>query len=424
MTYRVSVLATGSELLDGRVVDTNSNFVAKELSSLGLTLTRILTVTDDKTELLEALSQLSAVSDCIITSGGLGPTTDDLTREVVTTFCKVPLEESLEARKNIEAFFQRRNRTIDDSNAVKALIPKGSPIIWNEHGTAPGFIATSEAGVRICALSGVPREFTAMFKGAVLPLIQEQSKDAIRMHSCVFKTFGLPESIVGSRIRQAIRSEQISISYRAAFREVHVTLKAPATVDLTESSETVRRVIGAEFIYSTNQAETLPLVVQQLLRSHNATVATAESCTGGLLAGYLTEDAGASDIYPGGVVSYSNDIKESMLAVPSETLKQFGAVSAETVRFMAESVRTRMNATYGLSISGVAGPSGGSEEKPVGTVFFGVAGPDCTIVRSCFYPNTRDLVRRYAAFVALDMLRRTLLGLQIPSSYPITDLSV
>lgn len=423
MTYRVSVLATGSELLDGRVVDTNSNFVAKELSSLGLTLTRILTVTDDKTELLEALSQLSAVSDCIITSGGLGPTTDDLTREVVATFCKVPLEESLEARKNIEAFFEKRNRTIDDSNAVQAFIPKGSPIIWNEYGTAPGFIATSEAGVKICALSGVPREFTSMFKESVLPLIQEHSKDATRMHSCVFKTFGLPESTVGSRIRHAIQSEQISVSYRAAFREVHVTLRAPATVDLTESSETVRQVIGAEFIYSTNQAETLPLVVQQLLRSHNATVATAESCTGGLLAGYLTEDAGASGIYPGGIVSYSNAVKESLLSVPAETLARFGAVSAETVQSMAESIRARMNATYGISISGVAGPSGGTQEKPVGTVFFGLAGPNGTLVRSCFYPNTRNLVRRYAVFVALDMLRRTLLGLTIPNSYPVTESS-
>lgn len=421
MTYRVSVLATGSELLDGRVVDTNSNFVAKELSSLGLTLSRILTVTDDRNELLEALSQLSAISDCIITSGGLGPTTDDLTREVVATFCNVPLEENAEARKNIEAFFQRRNRTVDESNAVQACIPKGGSVIWNEHGTAPGFIATSATGVKICALSGVPREFTAMFKGSVHPLILEQSKDATRMHSSVFKTFGLPESIVGTRIRHAIQSEQISISYRAAFREVHVTLKAPETVDLTESSETVRQAIGAEFIYSINQDETLPLVVQQLLRAHNASVATAESCTGGLLAGYLTEDAGASDIYPGGVISYSNDIKESTLSVPSETLKRFGAVSAETVRSMAESVRTRMNATYGLSVSGIAGPSGGSEEKPVGTVFLGLAGPNETIVRSCFYPNTRDLVRRYAAFVALDMLRRTLLSVTIPNSYPITE---
>jgi nicotinamide-nucleotide amidase len=421
MTFRVSVLATGSEILDGRVVDTNSNYIAKEIASLGLTLTRITTVTDDKQELLEALAQLSAVSDCIITSGGLGPTTDDLTRDVVATFCKVPLKEHPKARSNIEDFFARRGRVIDEQNYVQALIPSGATVIYNEHGTAPGFIATTKSGVSICALSGVPRELTTMFQSAVLPLIKKQSVDAKPIRTCVLKTFGLPESLVGSRVKSVNPQQNVSISYRAAFREVHVTLKAPEEVNVTDTLQAIRSAIGPDFIYSTDNSETLPLVASQLLQAHGATVATAESCTGGLLSGYLTENSGASNIFEGGIVSYSNSAKKKLLSVSQDTLTTCGAVSAETVQSMSESVRSTMGATYGIAISGVAGPSGGTKEKPVGTVFIALAGPDETIVRKCFYPNSRDIIRRYVSFVALDILRRVILKLPIPTTYPVAD---
>lgn len=420
MTYRVSVLATGSEILDGRVVDTNSNLVARELASLGLSLSRIMTVTDDTNELLEALAQLSAVSDCIITSGGLGPTTDDLTREVVATFCKVSLKEHPDARRNLEAFFERRKRAIDKQNYIQALIPEGAGVIENEHGTAPGFISNSQSGTSICSLSGVPREFEQMFRSSVLPHITQHAGSTTRIQTKVLKTFGLPESIVGSRVRTIAQNKDVLVSYRAAFREVHVTLKAPASLDLTQSLRDVAAVIESEYIYATKESDTLPLIVQRLLESKNETVATAESCTGGLLSGYLTEIPGASHTFRGGVVSYSNSAKEDLLQVPNKILLEHGAVSAETVQAMSESVRELLGATYGIAISGVAGPDGGTDSKPVGTVFMALAGPNETVVRQCYYPNTREIIRKYASFVALDMLRRTLLTLPIPDTYPVS----
>jgi nicotinamide-nucleotide amidase len=421
MTYRVSVLATGSEILDGRVVDTNSNLVAKELASLGLSLSRIMTVTDDTDELLEALTQLSAISDCIITSGGLGPTADDLTREVVATFCNVSLKEHPDARKNLEAFFERRKRAIDKQNYIQALIPEGAGVITNELGTAPGFISTAQSGVSICSLSGVPREFAQMFRSSVLPHIIDNAASTTRIQTKVLKTFGLPESIVGSRVKSITPDKGISVSYRAAFREVHVTLKAPESLDLTQSLYAVTEAIEPQYIYATNESDSLPSIVQQLLQGNNKTVATAESCTGGLLSGYLTENPGASTTFMGGIVSYSNFAKESLLQVPRDILLQHGAVSAETVQAMSESVRSLIDTTYGIAISGVAGPDGGTDGKPVGTVFLALAGPEETVVRHCFYPNARDIIRRYVSFVALDMLRRTLLKLPIPDTYPVSD---
>lgn len=423
MTFSVSILATGSELLDGRVVDTNSNFVARELADIGLKLKRVLLVDDDMDELLAGLKELSAVSQFIITSGGLGPTTDDLTRDFIAKFFNVGISEYPAARKHLEDFYQKRGRTLDATNIKQAFLPTGSTMIPNEIGTAPGFtMCGAGAGkhpITVCSLSGVPREFTKMFQQSVFPLIKQQAgaSTPLRRHS--FKTFGVFESVAGALVQGCSLPPSITVSYRAAFPEVHVTLKAPEGVDLVEPATRVRSVLDRGVVYTEKTEQTFIQRVHEILQSHNVTVATAESCTGGMVASYLTETPGSSAVFYGAVVSYDNSIKERVLHVPSHILNAHGAVSAETVRVMAAQVRQMMGTTYGVAISGVAGPDGGSPEKPVGTFYVGVCGPHRAFEGRFFYANERRFVRQYASYVALDLLRREVEGLEIPESYPV-----
>ena len=423
MTFSVSILATGSELLDGRVVDTNSNFVARELAELGLKLKRVLLVDDDMSELLEGLRDLSAVSQIVITSGGLGPTTDDLTRDFIAKFFNVGVEEYPQARAHLEDFYRKRGRHLDATNIKQAFLPSGSVMIPNEIGTAPGFIMTgSGAGphqVTVCSLSGVPREFTKMFSETVLPLIKKGAGADTPMYRHTFKTFGVFESVAGALVTDCQLSSGISVSYRAAFPEVHVVIKAPVGVDLSASIGQIRRALGSGVIYTEDPGQSFVQRVHEILLRNRATVATAESCTGGMIASYLTETPGASEVFTGSVVSYDNSIKERLLHVKPETLTAYGAVSAETVREMAQQVRMIMGTTHGVAISGIAGPTGGSSEKPVGTFFVGISGPKGSFERRYLYSHERRLVRQYASYVALDILRRELEGLEIPESYPV-----
>jgi len=419
MSFPVSILATGSELLDGRVVDTNSNFVAQALSECGLKLQRVLLVDDDRSELVAGLRELSSVSRLIITSGGLGPTTDDLTRDIVSEFFGVGLYEEPKARTHLEGFLKKRGRVLDSSNIKQAYLPVGSEMIPNELGTAPGFTMVRGDGLVVCSLSGVPREFKKMFTDSVLPLIMERAQNAQRLQKVSFKTFGMPESYVGQVIERCALPEQVIVSYRAAMPEIHVRLKAVESFDLSASVEKVRAALGPSLIFSEDPQQSFFERLQELLLQKRATIATAESCTGGLIAEYLTRTPGSSEVFLGSVVSYDNAVKEKVLQVPGGVIAQHGAVSAEVVRIMAREVRNLMGATFGVAVSGVAGPGGGTDEKPVGTFFIGIAGPERSFELRCFYGSERSIIRTYAAYVTLDLVRRELQGHPIPSSYPI-----
>jgi len=420
MSVSISILATGSELLDGRVVDTNSNFVARELSDLGIKLKRVLLVDDDMQELVTGLEQLKSVSDVVITSGGLGPTDDDLTRYLIAKFFGVGLAENPDARKHLEEFYQKRGRALDATNLKQALLPIGSTMIPNEFGTAPGFMMQTKEGVTVCSLSGVPREFKSMYANSVAPIIKERSRGAPRLLRVTFKTFGLPESFVGRLVASLKLPSEIVVSYRAAFPEVHVVLKALESFSaLDHYAAKVRDVLGVECIYSQDPLVSFVESVQELLIARSATVATAESCTGGMLGEMLTRTPGSSGVYRGGIVAYHNDLKEGLLGVSRDILETFGAVSAQTVESMARAVSARCKASFGLSVSGVAGPDGGSEDKPVGTFFIGIASPNGVTSMRCLYPSERGNVRTYAAYVALDCLRRSLQGIALPNSLPI-----
>lgn len=415
----VSILATGSELLDGRVVDTNSNFVAKELAERGLKLKRVLVVDDDMSELVQGLRDLSTVSDFIITSGGLGPTSDDLTRDMVAAFFGVGLVEDPDAVAHLESFFAKRGRVLDSQNRRQTLLPVGSTMVPNPNGTAPGFAMMRDGGPTVVSLSGVPREFKPMFLDTVVPMIEASCGGVEPIQRATIKTFGLPESTVGRLIEALKLPKEIVVSYRAAFPEVHVVLKAPKSFALAPYVVSVQDALQRDAIFTEDPAESLVTSFQRLLLSKGLTVATAESCTGGMVSEILTRTPGSSAVFQGGVVAYSNEIKERIVGVSHETLERTGAVSAETVRELAQNVRERFKTSYGIAISGVAGPGGGTEAKPVGTFFVGISSVARSFEMKCLYVSERQNVRSYASYVALDLVRRAVLGLPVPEAYPI-----
>lgn len=418
MSFSVSILATGSELLDGRVVDTNSNFVASELTALGLKLRRVTAVDDDLGEIVAGLSSLAEVSSIIITSGGLGPTSDDLTREAVAAFVGVGLFECPVALKHVEEVFVKRGRALDHTNRRQAMMPVGSRVIHNERGSAPGFVTPGPKGTVVCALSGVPREFQQMFLSTVLPLIKEQCGNVPLIQRATFKLLGVPESSLAKVIESLRLPEDVGVSYRAAFPEVHLVLKS-ARADLASFADQVRSALGAGNVYAEDAEMPFVAALQSALELKQLTIATAESCTGGMAAELLTRTPGSSRVFRGSVVAYQNDIKERQLGVPASTLAEHGAVSAETVRAMAQGVRDLLKSDIGLAISGVAGPDGGSEAKPVGTFFVGISSALASFELRCHYTNERQNVRVYASYIALDLARRHVLGLPLPASYPI-----
>ena len=416
MPHGIAVLATGSELLDGRVLDTNSHFVAGCLTDLGLALSRVVTCGDDIGSIKESLAFLLKEASFVIVTGGLGPTTDDLTREAIAEFAGVGLELNDAALATLHDYYVRKRRTFDPTNTKQATFPTGATIIPNPHGTAAAFALEVSPGALVIALPGVPGEFRALFEAAVVPRIRERFHEAAPRREHFFRIFGLPESVVGARVSAAGLGSEIAVSYRAHFPEIHVVLKTTARAEeLTRAADNVRAAIEPDYIVAEDKSEGLEQVVGALLEKANATVAVAESCTGGLLGAALSRISGSSKFFLGGGITYSNALKESLLGVSPTTLAAHGAVSAPVATEMAVGARLRFGSTYAVSITGIAGPGGGSEQKPVGTFFVGMATPAGATAYHFFFASSRDWVRTFAATSALDIVRRTVIGLPVRS---------
>lgn len=422
MPHGIAVLATGSELLDGRVVDTNSHFIAGRLSDLGLTLKRVVTCGDDIDTITRSLAFLADEASFIIVTGGLGPTTDDLTREALAAFAAQKLILSDLALENLKSYYAKKRRAFDPSNTKQATFPERATVIPNPHGTAAAFSLELRPGVFAVALPGVPGELRALFESDVLLLITARFKDAVPRKERFFRLFGLPESIVGARVNAAALDSAITVSYRAHFPEIHVVLKTPGDDALLDRAATLTRAaIEPDYIVTERKELSLEGIVQELLLKNSATVAVAESCTGGMLGGLLSRLPGSSKTFLGGGITYSNALKESLLGVEPESLRTHGAVSAVVATEMANGARSRFGSTYALSITGIAGPEGGSEAKPVGTFFIGLSTPNGTTAYHLFFSSTRDWIRTFAAHSALDILRRTVLGIPVRSLALVTQ---
>jgi nicotinamide-nucleotide amidase len=410
------ILATGDELRTGALVDSNSAHIAEALLHNGVDVARHLTVGDDMDMLVTVIGEIAARADLAVVTGGLGPTQDDLTAEALARAAGVPLVEDARALADIELFFSRRNRPLSPSNRKQALLPQGADILYNPVGTAPGFRLRLGRCFFYC-LPGVPFEMSRMLAEQVLPHVRELQGPArfylIRTLAC----FGLPESVVGEKLAALNNHFQtIKLGLRAKFPEIQVKLyldcdDRPQGEALLESAAAwVAERLGANLF--SRQGDSMSATIGRLLKEAGATLALAESCTGGLIANWLTDTSGSSDYFLFAAVTYADAAKQAILGVPAQTLAQHGAVHERTAEAMAQGVRRVAGSTYGLATTGIAGPGGGSEQKPVGTVCIALAGPGGFSYsrRFHFTYGGRLMNKQLFAMSALDMLRRKLRG--------------
>jgi nicotinamide-nucleotide amidase len=417
MIEKAAILSTGDEITTGRTVDTNANFIADKLFAAGLDVVAIVVIGDYAERLAWAWREAIRLADVVISTGGLGPTVDDLTTETVARVTGRQLFVEQEVADRIRRLFEAMGRVMPENNLKQAQFPEGAVIIPNALGTAPGFRLdlASEYGPRhLIVLPGVPREMKPMIEEQVLPWLQEARGGNEIYLSQVFQTFGLSESGLDELVAGCVAPEEGRIALRAAFPQISVRLTvhgppALAPQRLQDLSARLRDRIGG-YAYGEGDA-TMETVVGGMLKERQMTIALAESCTGGLVGHRMTNVPGSSNYFKGGIVAYSNEVKEHTLGVRAETLAQHGAVSEETAMEMATGVRRVLGADLGLAITGIAGPDGGTPDKPVGTVCFALATATTAYRRRYQLWGTRDWVKLLSSQIALDWVRRHLLGL-------------
>jgi len=410
---RVALLSIGDELLFGEIVDTNAAFMASRFYDAGASVSRHLTVGDAPADIAGAIADLLLHSDIIVATGGLGPTEDDCTAEGAALAAGVFLESNPQALALTRDFFLRRGVPMHPANAKQAELPAGAEIIPNPNGTASGF-KLKIGGASLYFLPGVPDEMASMFSATVLPVVLAATFGVTGTVTRVLKVFGLSEPKSEEAVRSSVSARAgLRIAYCVNFPEVQVKLRATAA-DFTSATAMVEEACAeartglADHLFAEG-ADTMESVVARLLRERHATISLAESCTGGLIAKRLTDLPGSSDYFLESVVSYSNESKTSLIGVPEGLIADLGAVSGAVAEKMAEGVRRLAGSTLSLAVTGIAGPAGGTNEKPVGTVFVALADGDGTEVKEFRFAGSRDRIRTITCFAALDMLRRRLL---------------
>jgi len=414
MIERAAILSTGDELTTGRIVDSNASWIADKLFEIGVDVACVITVGDYPERLEWAWKQALEKGDVIISTGGIGPTADDLTSETVARVLGVPLVEHAESAERIRRWFEATGRAMPLNNLKQALMPRGAELVPNALGTAPGY-RVAHGGRHLVVLPGVPREMKPMVEEIVLPWLRSQRGGDVYL-ARTFQTFGVTESGLDELVAGVVDPAEGRVSFRASFPEVSVRVvvhgePALARERLQVVGDRLRAAIGAG-CYGEG-AVTLEETVGTLLRERGLTVATAESCTGGLVAHRLTNVPGSSAYVRGGVVAYANDAKQRLLGVASTTLAAHGAVSEEAAAEMAAGARQSLGADIAVSTTGIAGPDGGTPEKPVGTVCLGLASADETLAARYQFWGTRDWVKLLASQVALEWIRRHVLGLPV-----------
>lgn len=403
------IIAVGSELLTSDRQDTDSLFLTEKLNSLGIEVRFKTIVGDDAGRLANVLECACKRCEIVVLTGGLGPTQDDITRETVSEVLGRPLRENTEIRARIEKRYQRLGRPMPSNNLRQAMVPEGAEWLDNANGTAPG-IWIEHDGVIVVLLPGPPAELEAMFDAICVPRLARVAGPE-RIRSRVYKIIGLPESEVDHRIAPIYMERQnpaTTILSCAGTIEVHLRARAPSSAEaealLDDLGDKIELELG-EHVFST-RGETLEEIVGMYLMMKQQTVAVAESCTGGLLSERLTNTPGSSGFFLGGAVCYSNDLKTKLAGVPAPTLATYGAVSKPVAQALAEGIRRRAQASIGVGITGIAGPGGGSAEKPVGLVFIALSDARGTTIREFRFPGNRQRIRFLASQMGLEMIRR------------------
>ncbi|WP_039656618.1 competence/damage-inducible protein A [Clostridium tyrobutyricum] len=409
---KAEILCVGTEILLGDIVNTNAQFISRELASIGIDVYHQSVVGDNPKRLLEELTSSFKRVDIVVTSGGLGPTPDDLTKEIGAQFFKKKMILDQNTVDKLKNYFNKMGRSyLKGNNMKQAYFPEGCTIMENDHGTAPGCII-NENGKILIVLPGPPRELKPMFLNSAGPFLKKYSSETIK--SKILRLYGIGEGEMAQRIKELIdKSSNPTIAPYAKENDVTLRITARANTEkdalklIKPLEDKVKNIFG-DNIYGYGETS-MEEVVAKILVERNLTISTAESCTGGLIAAKFINYPGISSVFLDGAVTYSNEAKMHRLNVKKETLDKFGAVSEETAREMAEGIAKTSGTDIGLSTTGIAGPDGGSEEKPVGLVYVGLYIKGDVFVKKLQLSGERNKVRNRAAVSAIDYLRRKLI---------------
>jgi nicotinamide-nucleotide amidase len=420
----IEIINTGSELMLGFVLNTHQQWLCRQLADAGYDVARQVAVPDTAQAIQQTVREALGRADFIIVTGGLGPTSDDLTRDLIAELLGKKLRMDATILKHLETFFAQRNRPMPETTKVQAQVPEGALVLDNPHGTAPGLamevrlnpFRDDAKASWLVMLPGPPREMRPMFTNHVLPLLHKHFPLTSEFVCRTLRTAGLGESVVEEKISgelQPLVKAGLELGYCAHYGEVDVRLVARgahASKVVNEGETIIREKLGSH-IFGV-QDEQLTSTIVQLLTERKQTLVLAESCTGGYVANRITDVPGASAVFLAGMVTYSNEAKQNLLGVRAETLAQHGAVSEPIAREMAEGARKRFNADYAIAITGIAGPSGGTPTKPVGTVFIALATATHTFVLNPVNRFDRPTFKHFTCIQALDLLRRVMLKAQ------------
>ena len=422
MIQNAVILSTGDEITTGKVVDTNANYLSDKLAEIGIDLIAVLTVGDVPDRLEWAWRTAIEKGDVVISTGGIGPTADDLTTETIARLAGVKLWRDEATVEHMKRLFATVGRAMPENNLKQAMFPVGAEVILNPLGTAPGFrmpVTLNGHAANLIVLPGVPREMKPMMENSVIPWIAA-NRGTDKVYAVrIFQTFGISESALDETVAGLIKPDEAKVSFRASFPQISLKIRVegqPGEVDrkLDELSNRVREKIS-QYAYAEGDVS-MEEVVGRLFVEKNLTLSVAESCTGGLIGHRITNVPGCSRYFKSDLVTYSDEVKEGVLGVSVETLKAHGAVSEECVREMAAGVRKRTGTDVAVATSGIAGPDGGTPDKPVGTVCIALSAGDQSVSRRYQFRGTRDWVKLITSQVALDWLRRYALGLPIADS--------
>ncbi|PIP05978.1 MAG: competence/damage-inducible protein A [Syntrophobacterales bacterium CG23_combo_of_CG06-09_8_20_14_all_48_27] len=412
---KVGILTTGNELTSGKTQDTNSSFIARELNVQGWQVAAMMSVGDDENVIRGGLSYIMGISDAVIVTGGLGPTADDITTVAIASTFSLKLYTNEDVLRHIQGLFEKHRLKWTPNNAKQAVFPEGAETICNPIGTAWGF-SLKRNGIIVAVIPGVPAEVRRMLPEGVIPLFRREfTEEAQYVESRTIKLFGIAEAGVDQALADVdLAGLGVNIGFYPNFPENHVVLIARHASE-AEAKKKLKKAEGyvkerlRDYIFAYDR-ETLESLVASLLTERKLTLAVAESCTGGLITDRLTDIPGSSAFLERGVVTYSNVSKTELLGVPEQVLHEFGAVSEQTAILMAEGVRKIGKTDLGLAVTGIAGPTGGTEEKPVGTVFIALTDGKKTICHRSFYRWDRRRIKMVSSQSALMMLKRYLTG--------------
>jgi nicotinamide-nucleotide amidase len=412
------ILTIGDEILIGQVTDTNATYMASALSDEGFDVVEHLSVADDRATITSGLDRALAAADVVLITGGLGPTKDDITKKVLAEYFDSSLAFHEETWQRLSRLYRKFGREPQESHRVQCMLPEAATILTNKLGTAPGMWFERDGKI-VVSMPGVPYEMRYLVDEEVMPRLKRMDTGSTRLRSMTILTAGEGESAIAVRIEsvEAALPEHMSIAYLPNLGTVRLRLSTRGTDEEVMAQELqffhdqIKTLIG-ELIFGYGKQDIAASVGERLLERQQ-TVVTAESCTGGTIAKLFTGNPGSSGYFQGGVVAYSNQLKQQLLGVPERTLMDHGAVSEQTVMAMAVGARERLGADYAIATSGVAGPGGGTKEKPVGTIWIAVAGPEGVTARLLRAGKDRQRNITFTAYQALNQLRRVLDGIPV-----------